>query len=50
VRSLVCPVSCQRREVRSVGLYGQGITNSINLMCKTKSTVINLPEPSYTMG
>jgi len=43
-------VKCPRREVRSVGPCGQGITNSINLMCKTKSTVINLPKPSYTMG
>ncbi|KAL0358296.1 UNVERIFIED_CONTAM: NADP-dependent glyceraldehyde-3-phosphate dehydrogenase [Sesamum angustifolium] len=28
----------------------QGITNSINMMTKVKSTVINLPTPSYTMG
>ncbi|GAA0155513.1 dehydrogenase [Lithospermum erythrorhizon] len=32
------------------GIGSQGITNSINMMTKTKSTVINLPSPSYSMG
>jgi len=36
--------------LKDSGIGSQGITNSINLMCKTKSTVINLPKPSYTMG
>lgn len=36
--------------VKDSGIGSQGITNSINFMSKTKSTVINLPQPSYTMG
>lgn len=32
------------------GIGSQGVTNSINMMTKVKSTVINLPSPSYTMG
>ncbi|KAI9126035.1 hypothetical protein K1719_003453 [Acacia pycnantha] len=32
------------------GIGSQGITNSINMMTKVKTTVINLPSPSYTMG
>ena len=28
----------------------QGVRNSLALMCKTKTTVINLPKPSYTQG
>lgn len=35
--------------IKDSGIGSQGITNSINLMTKTKSTVINLPNPSYTM-
>jgi glyceraldehyde-3-phosphate dehydrogenase (NADP+) len=36
--------------LRDSGIGSQGITNSINMMTKTKSTVINLPSESYTMG
>ncbi|KAJ7535063.1 hypothetical protein O6H91_12G017100 [Diphasiastrum complanatum] len=36
--------------LRDSGIGSQGITNSINMMTKVKSTVINLPSPSYTMG
>jgi glyceraldehyde-3-phosphate dehydrogenase (NADP+) len=36
--------------LRDSGIGSQGITNSIHMMTKTKSTVINLPGPSYTMG
>lgn len=36
--------------LRDSGVGSQGITNSIGMMTKTKSTVINLPGPSYTMG
>lgn len=36
--------------LRDSGIGSQGIINSINIMCKVKSTVINLPGPSYTMG
>ncbi|KAJ0090034.1 hypothetical protein Patl1_14780 [Pistacia atlantica] len=32
------------------GIGSQGVTNSINMMTKVKSTVINLPSPTYTMG
>ncbi|KAI3690106.1 hypothetical protein L2E82_48081 [Cichorium intybus] len=28
----------------------QGVTNNINMMTKLKSTVINLPTPSFAMG
>ncbi|KAH7286832.1 hypothetical protein KP509_32G024100 [Ceratopteris richardii] len=36
--------------LRDSGIGSQGITNSINMMTKVKTTVINLPLPSYTMG
>ncbi|KAL2502492.1 NADP-dependent glyceraldehyde-3-phosphate dehydrogenase [Forsythia ovata] len=36
--------------LKDSGIGSQGITNSINMMTKVKSTVINLPTPSYTMG
>lgn len=36
--------------LKDSGIGSQGITNSINMMVKVKSTVINLPSPSYTMG
>ncbi|CAM6079290.1 unnamed protein product [Sphagnum tenellum] len=36
--------------LRDSGIGSQGIINSINMMCKTKSIVINLPGPSYSMG
>jgi len=36
--------------LKDSGIGSQGITNSINMMTKVKSTVINLPSPSYTMG
>jgi len=36
--------------LRDSGIGSQGITNSILMMTKTKSTVINLPSESYTMG
>ncbi|KAE8732561.1 NADP-dependent glyceraldehyde-3-phosphate dehydrogenase [Hibiscus syriacus] len=35
--------------LKDSGIGSQGITNSINMMTKIKTTVINLP-PSYTMG
>ncbi len=28
----------------------QGVRNSLELMCKTKTTVLNLDKPSYTLG
>ncbi|GJV95628.1 NADP-dependent glyceraldehyde-3-phosphate dehydrogenase [Tanacetum coccineum] len=36
--------------LKDSGIGSQGITNSINMMTKIKSTVINLPTASYTMG
>ncbi|PWA68823.1 aldehyde dehydrogenase 11A3 [Artemisia annua] len=36
--------------VKDSGIGSQGVTNSINMMTKIKSTVINLPAPSYAMG
>ncbi|KAL2635263.1 hypothetical protein R1flu_006742 [Riccia fluitans] len=36
--------------IRDSGIGSQGITNSINMMTKIKSTVINLPGASYQMG
>ncbi|KAH7523974.1 hypothetical protein FEM48_Zijuj06G0069200 [Ziziphus jujuba var. spinosa] len=36
--------------LKDSGIGSQGITNSINMMTKIKSTVINLPSPSYTLG
>eukprot|EP00245_Coleochaete_scutata_P006407 TRINITY_DN20832_c0_g1_i1.p1 TRINITY_DN20832_c0_g1~~TRINITY_DN20832_c0_g1_i1.p1 ORF type:complete len:497 (-),score=133.70 TRINITY_DN20832_c0_g1_i1:562-2052(-) len=36
--------------LRDSGIGSQGITNSIQMMTKTKTTVINLPTASFTMG
>ncbi|KAE9609789.1 putative glyceraldehyde-3-phosphate dehydrogenase (NADP(+)) [Lupinus albus] len=36
--------------IKDSGIGSQGITNSINMMTRVKTTVINLPSPSYTMG
>ncbi|KAG6706623.1 hypothetical protein I3842_07G230600 [Carya illinoinensis] len=36
--------------LKDSGIGSQGITNSINMMTKVKTTVINLPSPSYAMG
>ncbi|CAI9783069.1 unnamed protein product [Fraxinus pennsylvanica] len=36
--------------LKDSGIGSQGITNSIDMMTKVKSTVINLSTPSYTMG
>ncbi|CAD5319370.1 unnamed protein product [Arabidopsis thaliana] len=36
--------------LKDSGIGSQGVTNSINLMTKVKTTVINLPTPSYSMG
>jgi hypothetical protein len=36
--------------VRDSGIGSQGIKNSLALMCKTKSTVINLDQESYTLA
>ncbi|KAL5698900.1 glyceraldehyde-3-phosphate dehydrogenase (NADP(+)) [Ranunculus cassubicifolius] len=36
--------------LRDSGIGSQGITNTINMMTKNKSTVVNMPSPSYTMG
>lgn len=35
---------------RDSGIGSQGVRNSLELMTKVKSTVINLPAPSYQMG
>ena len=35
---------------RDSGIGSQGITNSLEMMVKTKSTVINLEQESYAMG
>lgn len=35
---------------RESGIGSQGIKNSLEMMCKVKSTVINLPAPSYAQG
>ena len=35
---------------RDSGIGSQGIRNSLAMMVKTKSTVINLDKESYTMG
>lgn len=35
---------------RDSGVGSQGIKNSLAMMCKTKTTVINLPEASFTVG
>ncbi|KAF9616569.1 hypothetical protein IFM89_030336 [Coptis chinensis] len=36
--------------LRDSGIGSQGITNTISMMTKNKSIVVNLPAPSYTMG
>ncbi|KAJ6435652.1 hypothetical protein OIU84_000787 [Salix udensis] len=36
--------------LKDSGIGSQGITNSIDMMTKVKTTVINLPSPSYSMG
>ena len=36
--------------VKDSGIGSQGITNSITLMTKVKTTVINLPAPSYSVA
>lgn len=35
---------------RDSGIGSQGIVNSLNMMCKDKTTVINMPAPTYTLG
>ena len=35
---------------RDSGIGSQGIINSLDMMTKVKSTVINLDKPSYTLG
>jgi glyceraldehyde-3-phosphate dehydrogenase (NADP+) len=35
---------------RDSGIGSQGIKNSLSMMTKTKSTVINLDQESYTLG
>ena len=35
---------------RDSGIGSQGVTNSLEMMVKTKSTVINLEAESYAMG
>lgn len=41
---------CALQGLKDSGIGSQGITNSINMMTKIKSIVINLSSPSYTMG
>jgi glyceraldehyde-3-phosphate dehydrogenase (NADP+) len=36
--------------IKDSGIGSQGIRNSLLLMTKVKSTVINLPQESYAMG
>ncbi|XVE53671.1 hypothetical protein DITRI_Ditri03aG0021400 [Diplodiscus trichospermus] len=36
--------------LKDSGIGSKEITNNINMMTKIKSTVINLPTPSFTMG
>jgi glyceraldehyde-3-phosphate dehydrogenase (NADP+) len=36
--------------VKSSGIASAGVANTINFMCKVKTTVINLARPSYTMA
>jgi glyceraldehyde-3-phosphate dehydrogenase (NADP+) len=36
--------------VKSSGIASAGVANTINFMCKVKTTVINLAKPSYTMA
>ncbi len=35
---------------RDSGIGSQGIQNSLEMMVKIKTTVINLDQPSYTVG
>jgi glyceraldehyde-3-phosphate dehydrogenase (NADP+) len=35
---------------RDSGIGSQGIKNSLVMMVKDKTTVLNLAKPSYTMG
>ena len=35
---------------RDSGIGSQGVLNSIEFMCKSKSVVINMPQASYSMG
>ena len=35
---------------RQSGIGSQGITNSLHMMTKVKTTVLNLDQPSYTQG
>lgn len=35
---------------RDSGIGSQGIKNSLAMMVKDKTTVLNLAKPSYTMG
>lgn len=43
-------LGCVEQGIKDSGIGSQGVTNSINMMTKVKTTVINLPTPSYTMG
>ena len=36
--------------IRDSGIGSQGIINSLDMMTKVKTTVLNLDKPSYTMG
>lgn len=47
---LLADYSKTAQGLRDSGIGSQGITNSINMMTKTKSTVVNLPSASYTLG
>lgn len=50
-RRWICSIAaCFVQGLKDSGIGSQGITNSINMMTKIKSTVINLPAPSYAMG
>eukprot|EP00955_Chlamydomonas_euryale_P090289 364528-Chlamydomonas_euryale.AAC.2 len=44
------PPSPPEQGFRDSGIGSQGITNSLQMMVKTKSTVINLQGESYAMG
>ena len=43
-------VDWHKQGLKDSGIGSQGVTNSISLMTKVKTTVINLPTPSYSMG
>lgn len=47
---LLAPRGVLPQGFRDSGIGSQGITNSIHMMTKIKTTVINLPAPSYTVG